>query len=81
MLGISLPNEVLSKIDKDRGPIPRSRFLLKLIEIAYNTNTIIPQERFMIIKEKNALSDGNLGGEASDKTEILIRRKPHEYSE
>ena len=24
MLGISLPNEVLLKIDKDRGPIPRS---------------------------------------------------------
>jgi len=34
----------------------------------------------MIIKEKNILPDGNLGGEASDKTEIPIRRKPHEYS-
>jgi hypothetical protein len=33
----------------------------------------------MIVKE-NILPDGNLGGEASDKTEILIRRKPHEYS-
>ena len=40
MLGISLPNEVLLKIDKDRGPIPRSTFLVKLIEIAYNTNRI-----------------------------------------
>ena len=46
MLGISLPNEVLLKIDRDRGAIPRSRFLLKLIEIAYNTNTIKPQEQF-----------------------------------
>ena len=34
----------------------------------------------MTIKEKNILSDGNLAGEASDKTEILIRKKPHEYS-
>jgi hypothetical protein len=44
--GISFPKSILSKIDRDRGPIPRSRFLLKLIEIAYKTNTIKPQERF-----------------------------------
>ena len=44
--GVSFPKTILSKIDRDRGPIPRSRFLLKLIEIAYNTNTIKPQERF-----------------------------------
>ena len=29
----------------------------------------------MIIKDKDTLSDGNLGGEASDKTNILIRSK------
>jgi hypothetical protein len=46
MLGISLPKEVLIKIDKDRGLIPRSRFLLKLIEIAYNTNKIKSEEQF-----------------------------------
>jgi hypothetical protein len=46
MLGISLPEEILLKIDKDRGDIPRSRFLVKLIELAYNTNTIKPQEQF-----------------------------------
>jgi hypothetical protein len=46
MLGISLPEEILLKIDKDRGLIPRSRYLLKLIELAYNTNTIKPQEQF-----------------------------------
>jgi hypothetical protein len=46
MLGISLPNEVLLRIDKDRGDIPRSRFLVKLIELAYNTNRIKPQEQF-----------------------------------
>ena len=46
MLGISLPNEVLLKIDKDRGLIPRSRYLLKLIEIAYKTNEIKQKEQF-----------------------------------
>ena len=44
--GISFPKSILSKIDKDRGPIPRSTFLVKLIELAYNTNRIKPQERF-----------------------------------
>ena len=44
--GVSFPKTILSKIDKDRGPIPRSRFLVKLIELAYNTNRIKPQERF-----------------------------------
>ena len=46
MLGISLPQEILLRIDKDRGDIPRSKFLVKLIELAYNTNRIKPQERF-----------------------------------
>ena len=46
MLGISLPNDVLLRIDKDRGLIPRSRFLVKLIEIAYKTNEIKLHEKF-----------------------------------
>ena len=46
MLGISLPNDILLRIDRDRGDIPRSRFLVKLIELAYNTNRIKPQEQF-----------------------------------
>ena len=33
----------------------------------------------MIIKEKNILSDGNLGGEASDKTNSH-KETPYEYS-
>ena len=46
MLGISLPQEILLRIDRDRGDIPRSKFLVRLIEIAYKTNTIKPQEQF-----------------------------------
>jgi hypothetical protein len=55
MLGISLPNEVLLKIDKDRGLIPRSRYLLKLIEIAYNTNEIKQKEHLDDCKRKKYL--------------------------
>ena len=46
MLGISLPTEVLLKIDKDRDSYQGLRYLLKLIELAYNTNGIKPKEQF-----------------------------------
>lgn len=36
-LGITLPREIVQKIDNDRGDIPRSRFLLRLVERAYST--------------------------------------------
>jgi metal-responsive CopG/Arc/MetJ family transcriptional regulator len=36
--GLSLPNELIQKIDVERGDISRSRFLLRIIEKAYNTN-------------------------------------------
>jgi hypothetical protein len=34
--GISFPIRVIHKIDVARGDIPRSRYLLRLIEDAYN---------------------------------------------
>jgi hypothetical protein len=33
--GLSLPTELMLKIDRERGDIPRSRFLLRLVEQAY----------------------------------------------
>jgi metal-responsive CopG/Arc/MetJ family transcriptional regulator len=36
-LGISLPKTLVKRIDDDRGDIPRSRFLLRLVERAYST--------------------------------------------
>ena len=33
-LGITLPREIVRKIDNDRGDVPRSRFLLRLVERA-----------------------------------------------
>ena len=31
-IGISLPKEIIEKVDKDRKDIPRSRYILRLIE-------------------------------------------------
>lgn len=33
--GLSLPTEIVDRIDSERGDISRSRFLLRLIERAY----------------------------------------------
>jgi len=34
-VGISIPPQLIEKIDKDRGDIPRSIFVTRLIEQAY----------------------------------------------
>ena len=34
-VGISLPIEIISKIDSERGDISRSRYMLKLLEKPY----------------------------------------------
>jgi hypothetical protein len=35
--GISLPNEIVKKIDTDRGDVPRSKHLLRILERKYGT--------------------------------------------
>jgi hypothetical protein len=35
--GISLPKELVKKIDTERGDIPRSKYLLRILERTYNT--------------------------------------------
>ena len=50
--------EVLLRIDRETENITRSKFLVKLIELAYNTNRIKPQGAiYIIIKENDVLSD------------------------
>lgn len=34
-VGISLPKEIMSKIDSERGDVPRSRYLLRIVEKLY----------------------------------------------
>ncbi len=38
-LSITLPKQLVEKIDHDRGDIPRSRFLLRLIQRTYTQVT------------------------------------------
>ena len=33
--GLSLPEEFLERIDRERGDVPRSRYVLRLIEKSY----------------------------------------------
>ncbi len=33
--GLSLPKDILLKIDEERGDIPRSKYILRLLEIVY----------------------------------------------
>ena len=37
-VGISLPKEILEKIDMERGDVSRSRYLLRKIEEYYSSN-------------------------------------------
>lgn len=38
--GISLPVKWMNRIDQERGDIPRSRYLLRLLEKAYSKETL-----------------------------------------
>jgi metal-responsive CopG/Arc/MetJ family transcriptional regulator len=35
-VGISLPTEIISKIDAERGDIPRSRYILRVLQNTYS---------------------------------------------
>jgi hypothetical protein len=50
-IGISFPKEIVSKIDTDRGDIPRSRYLLRIVEQKYQGQE--PGER-TYLKSKNS---------------------------
>jgi hypothetical protein len=35
VLGISLPRQIIGQIDSERGDVPRSRYLLRILERQY----------------------------------------------
>ena len=35
-VGISLPTEIISRIDTERGDIPRSRYILRILQETYS---------------------------------------------
>jgi hypothetical protein len=51
-VGVSMPKNIVSKIDAERGDVPRSRFLLRLLEKVY-ANTPIETENNESRKKSN----------------------------
>lgn len=45
VLGISFDEELIKKIDRDRGDVSRSRFIRRLIEEAYKAREAREKER------------------------------------
>lgn len=54
--GISLPKDVLRKIDSMRGDIPRSKYLLRILEkyVKYNNNQDSPDHGFEILQSSES---------------------------
>ena len=43
-VGISLPTEIISKIDTERGDIPRSRYILRVLRDTYSKGNKLKEE-------------------------------------
>ena len=43
-VGISLPTEIISKIDAERGDIPRSRYILRVLQDTYSKRRKLKEE-------------------------------------
>jgi hypothetical protein len=47
-IGISFPKKIISRIDSERGDVPRSRYILRIVETQYrnsNREKIFPKEK------------------------------------
>jgi hypothetical protein len=61
--GISLPKEIVKKIDAERGDIPRSKYLLRILEKIYDTACGSNKDKVQQNQNQNLL---DLGIEISD---------------
>jgi metal-responsive CopG/Arc/MetJ family transcriptional regulator len=43
-VGISLPTEIISKIDSERGDIPRSRYILRVLQDSHSKRRKLKEE-------------------------------------
>ena len=59
-IGISLPKEFMERIDGDRGDIPRSKYVLRILEKQYTTEgkKVIgsPDRRFQTLQLGGTIS-------------------------
>lgn len=64
--GLSLPKEILSKIDKERGDIPRSKYILRILQRMFaNAGTPV---------------DDKVTGKDSGHQKLGYKNVPHESS-
>jgi hypothetical protein len=62
-VGISFPKKIMAKIDSERGDVPRSRFLLRLLEDRYtNTHIQIENNKAQSKIRKPLQADFRVGG-------------------
>jgi hypothetical protein len=54
-VGISLPRNILGKIDAEGGIVSRSRFVLRIIERVYNTNH--QSEKVSLLNARNKIQE------------------------
>jgi len=52
-MGISLPADLVTKIDAERGDIPRSRYLLRILERVYCSTHDIAVKTKSVTKSQN----------------------------
>ena len=57
-VGISLPIEIISKIDAERGDIPRSRYILRVLQNTYSTSRKLKEgKNYFTIRNNNNSQD------------------------
>ena len=59
-LGISLPTEIITQTDAERGDIPRSRYILRILQNTYSNKRKLKEEgrRYStVIENKNNSQD------------------------
>jgi hypothetical protein len=81
-VGISLPKQIMAKIDSERGDVPRSRFLLRLLENIYaNTHIQIENNKAQNKINKPLQTDIRVGASvhqsAMDDVKPLQGGTPH----
>jgi hypothetical protein len=67
-VGISLPAEIISKIDAERGDIPRSRYILRVLLGTYSTKRRALKEEG---RSSTAIKNNNSQGSFDRRIETL----------
>lgn len=72
--GISLPKELVKTIDAKRGDIPRSKYLLRILERIYDTVDVSNRDEIEPTKDQN-LPDRNGIGTPDDQVNSEEHRR------